>query len=455
MKKKKSTKMFAETGRELYTLIKSNIHDSYFMDVLYFYLKKSLLKCKFNLNGVDGFFIDGRYFGDKKEILFDSIFNTPIKSISLILSIRALIINKKYLNDCYNDKLLFYDIDSNIISWNAHRAIIECLDDDEFNKIYYLLLYIKDNGTLSEEQKSQFEAENNKPEFRNEDLYYKTLASDPDYNGVQILKNNEFLCSDIEEYEVHNHVRYVGDFAFAFCDNLKSIVFPNKVTFGKYPIIECKNLKSIVVPAEYIDYFKEALPYYTGIIKDTRSESIVGEELIWHVFDKKATSYKYFWFMSILQIYNDRRQISIPYKNIIAKMVANAWSYVLFKGYNFNSIDQLPNYIFEVKDKISLSELSSSDDIESAVLENYNSLGLNRILEPLLKNVPYRFLCTWIPFTTKEEVIEKSRALSNICLYSLYEDCIVLNENWLPFLKDNYLKLTGFATQELKSHLKE
>ena len=26
---------------------------------------------------------------------------------------------------------------------------------------------------------------------------------------------------------------------------------------------------------------------------------------LWHVFDKKATSYKYFWFLSVLQIYKN------------------------------------------------------------------------------------------------------------------------------------------------------
>ncbi len=423
--------------------------------MLYYYVRKSLFKCNFNLNGVNGFSIDGRYLGYKKEILFDDIFNSQIKSIGLLLSIKALILNNKYIDECYNDKLLFYELDSNFISWGAHCAIMECIKDDDFKKIYNSLLYIKEHGILTEELKSQFEADTIKPEYKNELLYYKTLASDTNYAGVQIIKDNAFLCSDIEEFEVQNHVRYVGDFAFAYCKNLKSIVFLDKVLFGKFPIVECENLKSIVVKTEYLDYYKDALPYYKAIIKDTESKPCIVDDNIWHVFDKKATSYKYFWFLSILQIYNERRQTSIPYTNIIAKMVANAWPYVLFKGYNFKSIDQLPNYIFEVKNKLSLSELSSCDDIESAVLENYNSLGLNKILEPLIKNVPYRFLSPWIPFSTKDEVVEKSRVLTNNCIYSIYEDRIILNENWLSFLKDKCDELMEFTNGELKSYLSD
>ena len=63
------------------------------------------------------------------------------------------------------------------------------------------------------------------------------------------------------------------------------------------------------------------------------------------------------------------------------------------------------------------------------------------ILEPLLKNVPYRLLSPWIPYTTNEEVVEKSNSKGCACLYALREDKIVLNKEWWEYIRVRYSKI--------------
>lgn len=170
------------------------------------------------------------------------------------------------------------------------------------------------------------------------------------------------------------------------------------------------------------------------------------------VFDSKATSYKYFWFMSLLQIYKETENTSIPFKQILVRMIINAWRYVFVEEGEFRSIDQLPSYLETIQNKLYLDRYSSGQKIEDDISENYSSL--ESLLTPLLKNVPYRFLSPWITFTSNDDVKEKSAGSDNKCLYALFDDHITIKDYWKKYLLDHYDQLSLFIEMSLKSHLK-
>ena len=64
----------------------------------------------------------------------------------------------------------------------------------------------------------------------------------------------------------------MGNTAFAYCKNLKEILFEGKVLFGKFPIIECDNLKQIIVPNGLRSYYAECLPYYKSFITEKQND---------------------------------------------------------------------------------------------------------------------------------------------------------------------------------------
>ena len=134
-------------------------------------------------------------------------------------------------------------------------------------------------------------------------------------------------------------------------------------------------------------------------------------------------------------------------------MISNAWCYVFMEGAEFPKSDQIPKIIDILHDKFKLDDSSAKTKVESQILYYYERSHLDRILSPLLKNVPYRFLSPWIPFTDNEDVKTKSNQEELMCPYSLHEDHISINSAWCDFLLEYYDKINSFTVKELHSYL--
>lgn len=137
-------------NKSLYYKLKKNIEDVYFLEILYYYVRRGLIRKDYNLGDVSGIKFNGRFYGHELNLDFSVDYDTELKSLGLLLSIRAFMINPKYIEYCYNDEFLFYDLDSNFLTWNGHRAIVECLVDEDFRYIYNMILYYKENHELSD-----------------------------------------------------------------------------------------------------------------------------------------------------------------------------------------------------------------------------------------------------------------------------------------------------------------
>ena len=70
-------------------------------------------------------------------------------------------------------------------------------------------------------------------------------------------------------------------------------------------------------------------------------------------------------------------------------------------------------------------------------------------------NVPYRFLSPWIKYTYDEDVVAKSQRFENDCLYAIYGDEIVINDNWVEYLTEHYTILRDFAFWNLTEFLQK
>lgn len=175
---------------------------------------------------------------------------------------------------------------------------------------------------------------------------------------------------------------------------------------------------------------------------------------LWHAFDKKATSYKYFWFLAIMRIYYDIRMDTIWFKDILIEMVSIAWRYVFAVECRFPSQDQLPVYLRAIQTKSYLARSAKEKEVEETLRVSFYEWKWNTLLTPLLNNVPYRFLSPWIPFTNNEEVIAKSNDTETRCPYSIAKDHVTINPLWSDYLMENYDKISLFIEKELGSYLK-
>ena len=115
----------------------------------------------------------------------------------------------------------------------------------------------------------------------------------------------------------------------------------------------------------------------------------------------------------------------------------------------------LSKYLSEISKKTKLIKAASSNVVETYMRQHYSSQGIEQILAPLLKNVPYRFLSPWIPFTTTEEVIAKSKSRTFPGLYALHDEVVVINKKWWDYILPNYVDIYDFAKQSFITYAKQ
>ena len=173
------------------------------------------------------------------------------------------------------------------------------------------------------------------------------------------------------------------------------------------------------------------------------------------VFEKKQTSYTYFWLLSLLHIYKETNSTWIKAEDVLIRMLAEAWKYVSIEGVQFRSIDKIPGMLKFVQNlfyfDINVNEKILCDRITKCM--NYEEFCL---LFSALREVPYRFLSPWIPFKSCYDVEEQSALSETKCLYRFSETYwyVIVNEIWKEYLLENYDELILFSEMSLKTHLK-
>lgn len=495
----------------LITYIKKHLDDDYAMNVLYYSAKNAFVEQDYTLHGFSYFFIDGRFLGESLKVLSKANYRTTIHSLAFFLSLRLLMINHKCLQLCDDDSLIFISKPKKSFQWiNYMTLIIDNWDDDEVKMLFQMMENFYYDEKLTEEEKDEFKNSIVAPEYRNERKYYQYLANQTKGVSDIIIGNNAFVEAKIEKFTVLKDIVYVGNTAFAYCDNLTSLEFEGKPMFGAFPIVECPHLEQIIVPEGLKEYYITNLSYYKDVIieknlfetkkkeavKDEVTYSHLDESEIEHVyvdipsadayieteistqdepnetpqkeerkpidvkilqtvFDKKATSYKYFWMMAIISLAKENNQLSISFNDITIRMAALAWPIVFEDEIDLGTSDMMKKYLEEVVKKTKLIIGASSRVVENYLKQHYLSQGVDKVLEPLMKNVPYRFLSPWMKYTTDAEVIEKSCTKDFNGLYAIHSKYIILDEEWWEYIDSHYLEICDFALRSFIEYAKK
>ena len=496
----------------LITYVKKYIEDDYAMDVFYYSVKKAFVDKDFSLYGFSYFYIDGRFLGDSLKIKSTGNYRTPVHSLALLLSLRLIMIDHEYLKLCEDDSLVFISKPRGTFQWiNYMSLIMDNWDDEEVKMLFEMMENYYYDDEFSDEEKTVFSKSIVTPEYRNERTYYDSLAKTTKGVSDTIIGNNAFIEAKIKSYTVPKDIVYVGNTAFAYCDELETLEFEGKVMFGVFPIIECNSLKHIVVPSGMKSYYAEALPYYKDIVKDkSDNEGVEVDVSIQHekpradivepeiehvyvdipsadpytetevspsdnttatiqeeerepidvktlqtVFDKVASSYKFFWMMAIISLAKEKHHLAISFDDITIRMAAMAWPIVFEDDIDLGHSDIMKSYLEGVVKKTKLIKGATSNVVENYLKQHYTSQGVDKILSPLMKNVPYRFLSPWIKYTTDAEVIEKSCAKSFNGLYAIHSKYIVLDEEWWDYIYANYNDICDFAMRSFIAYAKK
>ena len=171
------------------------------------------------------------------------------------------------------------------------------------------------------------------------------------------------------------------------------------------------------------------------------------------IFSNTTATYKFYWFVTLLDIVVKERKTRISFWEIIAGMVAESWYPIHYFKISFGKSDSLFDKSLEIQNAFQISIESDKDKIKKYLLDNLN--GIKKFLRVFTLNVPYRFLSPWIKYTYDEDVVAKSQRFENDCLYAIYGDEIVINDNWVEYLTEHYTILRDFAFWTLTEFLQK
>lgn len=167
------------------------------------------------------------------------------------------------------------------------------------------------------------------------------------------------------------------------------------------------------------------------------------------VFSNTSATYKFFWFISILQIYVQNGNTRINVWDIVIRMVANAWYPIHYFRLSFGKYDSLYTIVMELHRLTNIPIDANREYVVEELSKHIDEPRVKSQLRILTKNVPFRFLSPWINYSDDKSIVQRSQAFENGCLYKLEQIdsdmWIELNPIWLTYLTEHFPILTDFA----------
>ena len=175
------------------------------------------------------------------------------------------------------------------------------------------------------------------------------------------------------------------------------------------------------------------------------------------VFDNTVATYKYYWFLGILDACVKQGKLRINVWDIMISMVANAWYPVNYFRLSFGKSESLYNAILTLQRECNIPINIGINELTELLQIHVQRREVRRMLNFLQQNVPFRFLRPWIDTSDDRQTVLRSQIFENGCLYKLERIdhiwWIELNPAWLPYLRENYDILTSFAYWGLTNFL--
>jgi hypothetical protein len=188
-------------------------------------------------------------------------------------------------------------------------------------------------------------------------------------------------------------------------------------------------------------------------------------------FDNITNSYKFYWFLAILESIKETNSRFIPLDYLLAKMIASVWYPTNYFYLSFGKQDRLSQIALNLKEGNRLAVDAKHVEVSDAVLAQLldNSALSNEIVS-LGRFVPYRFLRPFFATELRGEKDYKINGLvielagsgfsnpENLCLYRFVghpENGIELQNDWFEYLQQHLTILLGFCLWHLLNYLQK
>lgn len=181
----------------------------------------------------------------------------------------------------------------------------------------------------------------------------------------------------------------------------------------------------------------------------------IDTRLLAQIFNNTVATYKYYWFLSILDIVvkEQRRQISVW--EIIVGMITEAWYPIHYFRLSFGKSDSLFERAKDIQQQLNIPIDINKTELKSLLMAQLEDRDFKRIIRVFKQNVPYWFLSPWIKSNEPREVMFLSQSFLNNCPYAINGETIEINAQWEQYLNDNYAILRDFTFWNLTSFIQK
>lgn len=166
-------------------------------------------------------------------------------------------------------------------------------------------------------------------------------------------------------------------------------------------------------------------------------------------FGNTSATYKFYWLLALLELVEEG-QLTIPKRHLFSRMIGNAWYTVNYFHVSFGKQDLIQQAVQSILEQERLT-IDTKKPLLLSVLENSELKTTQQTLYHFNKNVPHWFLSPWFSKVAGENdvayrkrIYSSSEVFENDCLYALYDDHIIINPNWVEYLKANAKILKDF-----------
>ncbi|MDH6058423.1 HNH endonuclease domain-containing protein [Umezakia ovalisporum] len=211
-----------------------------------------------------------------------------------------------------------------------------------------------------------------------------------------------------------------------------------------------------------------------GFIQNLPLSDKVDVTLLAQIFNNTTNSYKYLYFLSLLDIVKRRNFDTLSpiiFQEIIVEMLANAWYSHKYFNLSFGRQDHIANKLDSLELQITEPILQFKDVDKKLLRTTINSQKIDDIVIFISRYVPYRLIRPFFNQETKgfkdydvnPRIINlsKNHFDSKKPLYCFnaeeQKNCnaIILHPDWITYLEENYQIVRGWVFWEWLNYMQE
>ncbi len=187
------------------------------------------------------------------------------------------------------------------------------------------------------------------------------------------------------------------------------------------------------------------------------------------VFNDVTNSYKFFWFLAIIECIKEGKNQEITLETLVIKMLSMAWFPINFYRLSFGKQDQFTKKIQVLQQVYNFPQNIDRKVLESQIIALKAETEIQNILKFIAKYVPFRFIRPFFSVQTKgladnevnnTVVFCANATKENIQEASIYyfsdnQKNIIINSFWLLYLETHLYILESFCKYHLILYLQK